>query len=441
MVCSPAPSPGRVASCLLLASCAALTLTGCTGLNSTSSANPQSRPVTGMVHGGQQPVTGSQIVLWAAGTTGDGSAATPLTTPILTDPSGSFRLDRAYTCPSASSLTYITATGGNPGLSAQTNNDAIVLLATTGRCGDLSSSTFISIDEISTVAAVAALTPYMNAPSQIGAANDANLVAAFHYSSSLIAEAADANYLQKNTLADIVATCVNTAGRTSTACTRLLGDTAGAHDTASALLWMMHHPGANVPDLLTLITPVSPFQPTYLYPPSNWTLHPTTLGFTLNNNTAFFGDSITQYWPLPLHNFGIAGQHVSEMFPRLATDVLGHNYQRVVILAGSNDVFNPIAASPTALIQIAQMASMASAANIQPILCLLPPAVRFGTDYSAQVTTFNQGIRQIAAANGYLLIDYNTPMTGHPEYFGDGVHPVSAGYTVMEATLSSVMTQ
>src|ERR1700677_99867 len=46
--------------------------------------------IAGAVHGGQQPVTGATLQLYAVGTTGDGSAATPLilTTATTSDGSG-----------------------------------------------------------------------------------------------------------------------------------------------------------------------------------------------------------------------------------------------------------------------------------------------------------------------------------------------------------------
>lgn len=40
-------------------------------------------------------------------------------------------------------------------------------------------------------------------------------------------------------------------------------------------------------------------------------------------------------------------------------------------------------------------------------------------------------IKQLAMEKHLPIIDLNTPTTGHPEYFGDGVHPNDAGYLVM----------
>jgi hypothetical protein len=73
-----------------------------------------------------------------------------------------------YTCPSATSLVYVVAVGGNPGLAAGTNNTALTLMAALGACGNLTASTPIRINELTTVAAVWALAPYMNSYRSIG---------------------------------------------------------------------------------------------------------------------------------------------------------------------------------------------------------------------------------------------------------------------------------
>jgi hypothetical protein len=48
-------------------------------------------------------------------------------------------------------------------------------------------------------------------------------------------------------------------------------------------------------------------------------------------------------------------------------------------------------------------------------------------------------IAALARSRGYLLVDYFTPMAGHPECFIDEVHPDKLGYSVMETTLSRVV--
>src|SRR6202046_4394683 len=133
---------------------------------------------SGTVMGGLVPISGSTIQLFAVGTTGDGSASTPLLTgaAVLTDGSGNFTLP-SFNCPAPGSLVYITATGGNPGLAAGTDNTAITLMSALGACSTVTSTKQIVINELTTVASVFALETYMTSPTAIGssAANAADL--------------------------------------------------------------------------------------------------------------------------------------------------------------------------------------------------------------------------------------------------------------------------
>lgn len=154
----------------------------------------------------------------------------------------------------------------------------------------------------------------------------------------------------------------------------------------------------------------------------------------------FLGDSITEYWPLPVHNAGMAGQHTAEIFSRFTRDVLGHGYARVVLLTGTNDIWSENGELDQAVRQIGWMAGAARAAGIEPVLCKLPPMLN-STALNADVVTLNTGIANVAMTNSYLLVDYFTPMAGHPEYFDDGVHPNATGYAAMEAALAAVIGQ
>jgi hypothetical protein len=94
---------------------------------------------------------------------------------------GSFTITGDYTCPSASTLVYLTATGGNPGMTSGTNNSALVLVAALGQCGSLSSSTVIAVNEVTTVASVYALAQFTSTSGNIGApsSNSTGIASAF----------------------------------------------------------------------------------------------------------------------------------------------------------------------------------------------------------------------------------------------------------------------
>jgi hypothetical protein len=218
--------------------------------------------LSGRVHGGQQPVSGSVIQLYAAGATGYGSSASGLISPTnqaisgvaKTDANGNFNITGTYTCPTAPTnsngnvYVYLTATGGNPGLGATNSN--IQLVAALGTCANLlnnSATTSVFVDEVTTVAAAFALGQYasgdnIGAPNtvqgQIGLANAFatvnNLVNTAtgnaQTSVSITGVLAVPEFAKLNTIADILAACVNSQGISdpvNSSCVTLFADVFG----------------------------------------------------------------------------------------------------------------------------------------------------------------------------------------------------------------------
>lgn len=270
---------------------AAALLTGCgtgSGRHDVSLA-----ALRGGVHGGQQPVSGASIQLYAAGASGYGSAATALlATEVTSGAGGSFTITGDYSCPSASSQVYLVASGGNPGLSAGTNNPALALMAALGPCGNLHPSTFVNIDEVTTVASVYALQQFMTAGggANLGASsgNAQGLADAFATVNNLVDTAngtapgpalppfTTAPTSELNTLADLLATCVNSSGSTGE-CNSLFSDAMPSGGTAptntiDAILDIAQNPGNNVSALYNLINGTPPFQPTLGSAPNDWTV-------------------------------------------------------------------------------------------------------------------------------------------------------------------------
>jgi hypothetical protein len=156
----PLPSYHSPGPLFILAICAAalLPLAGC-GVSSTitTGAITADNAISGRVHGGQQPVIGATVTLYAPGIAGYGSAPAVIVTT-TTDSNGNFTLPRPYTCLGPASLiTYIVATGGNPGAGINNNLAEAALLPP---CTSLTASTFINISEVTTVAAAYALAPF-----------------------------------------------------------------------------------------------------------------------------------------------------------------------------------------------------------------------------------------------------------------------------------------
>ena len=249
--------------------------------------------IAGIVHGGQQPVSGATIQLYAASMTADKGASTPLlTTPVTTGSDGSFSITGDYTCPATNPLVYIVSTGGNPGLGGSVNNTDIALMSVMGTCKKLTSSTYVVINELTTVASVQSLAAFMTDYAHVGASptNPTAIAAAFEQAAGLLNfstgmfQAGSQLLLPDtllSTLANVLAACVNTAGGTagdSSVCGRLLTYSGTTTDTVTAILHMIQSPGNNASQLYGLIGSTPPFQPYFTSVPTDFTA---AVGYTV----------------------------------------------------------------------------------------------------------------------------------------------------------------
>jgi hypothetical protein len=293
----------RVRLSVLVLSSVCLTLLGC-GAGAPSSSSLSGGQLRGSVHGGQQPITGAAIQLYAAGTAGYGSSATPLlTTSVTTDAAGSFSITGDYTCPSSTSQLYIVATGGNPGLAQGTSNAATALMAALGPCSlyggqlTLNPNLFITINEVTTVASVYALAPFMSGDAtHVGASstNVAGLANSFAVVNNLVntttglalaaTPAGNGTVPQAtiNTLGNILASCVNSSG-VGSPCSALFGTAtpvggATPTDTVQAIYDISRNPVNDVSALYALTSATPPFQPALGAAPNDWTLAMTYSG-------------------------------------------------------------------------------------------------------------------------------------------------------------------
>ncbi|WP_158942189.1 hypothetical protein [Granulicella sp. S190] len=271
-------------------------------------ANTSSSPILGNVHGGQQPVTGAHVYLFAAGTTGYGAPSLSLLDPtqpgvltdstgsyILTDPSGNFGFGGDYTC-TAGQQVYVLVTGGNPGLPNNAINPALALMSILGTCpaapatfGD--TVPFLFINEVSTVASAFALSGFMADATHLSSGPSTNaqqgLENAFLTVNNLVDSSSGTTRLQSidangdvpqaeiNTLADMLVDCVNSDG--TEACSDLFPNAVGLDgtlptDTLTAALNIARNPGANPAALFGAGFPDSPYQPTLTAAPNDWSI-------------------------------------------------------------------------------------------------------------------------------------------------------------------------
>ena len=290
--------PGPIRASLFLG--LSLVLTGCGSgvLTSSPSTLAGSLAITGRTMGGQQPVSGSHVFLFAAQSTGNGpgaygtNAVSLLTTSggyVTTDSTGSFSITGDYTC-TAGSQVYAVAVGGSPS-SGVPNNSAISMMTAIGDCAQLSAASFIQINELSTAAGITALQQFTSI-NPIGipiisssAASSSGLVNAFSNAAALVPySTGQVNTVRPtvtvpqatlDTLGNILAGCVNSTGPASTACGSLFTNTnvnSSQQNTASAMLSIAQNPGVNVAALYNSSSANSPFQPSLTSVPNDFTV-------------------------------------------------------------------------------------------------------------------------------------------------------------------------
>jgi len=278
--------------------------------------------VSGNIHGGQQPVNGATVQLYAVNTTTAKGLSSPLISKtVLSDPGGNFSIANLFSCQTGDQV-YITATGGDPGMGT---NTGLVLMAGLGPCSGLNSSTFISINELTTVATAYALAPFMADATHVGATATTaqGLANAFNIEQELVSVAAGTSpgpMLPANvtaptakliTLADAMAACVNSPTGSSS-CTTFYtaatppGTSSTPADTVSALLNIIHYPANNVADVFGLIAPDSPFQTPLAHAPADWTMPLTITGGGLNAPFGLAVDATGNIWATDEGGFAVS---------------------------------------------------------------------------------------------------------------------------------------
>jgi hypothetical protein len=280
---------------------AALFLAGCSA-NSVSTVKPNAQAAAslhGHLMGGQQPISGATIQLYAVGTGGDGSASTAMitTTTVTSGSDGSFSISGDYQCTNATTNftatdVYLTAAGGDP--TPGNANANLTLMAALGQCTTLNSGTDILMNELTSVAAVAALYPYMTSVTAIGSGTgDATaLDQAFTLANEFVTVASGeapgnvpAGYTDPvaliNTLGDVIVPCVNSTsgsgGAPSSDCSTLfslsMAGSVAPTETVGALLNIEKNPTQNTGMLWNQVGGVgAEFLPDLSYAPASWAI-------------------------------------------------------------------------------------------------------------------------------------------------------------------------
>ena len=298
----------------LLSGCGSLQEKSVTSLTTTTTTTPVTpsttpgSPLAGNVHGGALPIVGAHVYLFAANPAGYGAPSVSMLNPaqpnvefdaagyyVLTDADGFFHISGDYSCTSGQQV-YMLALGGNPGLPAGQTNPAIALMAALGACPEgqtnfASAVPYIVINEVSTVAAVYALSGFLTDPTHLSSSSTPNALQgvanAFLTVTNLVDTASgiariqtvagngDVPQAEINSLANLLVTCVNSDG--GSGCTPLFSnspDLSGVPptNTISAALNIARKPGANVAALFTASQITPTFQPTLTAAPNDWSL-------------------------------------------------------------------------------------------------------------------------------------------------------------------------
>ncbi len=329
-------------------------VTGCgsTGIHMESGpgSETQGATIAGVVHGGQQPVSGAKVYFYAVGTSGYASQAVSLLTGagyVTTQSDGSFSITN-YTCPAApGDQVYLLAVGGNPGNSGGQTNPNLVLMAALGGCASLTDSTYVVANEVTTAASAYALAPLMgytnnnppagtavnlgvptSGPSCNAAGNwvstGANtcdyvgLKNAFGTVNRLVdfstgtAQTGITTAMEPqarlNTLANILAACVNSTGGTAgdgsncgTLFKALTPTSTGTAptDTLQAILNLARNQGPSATvsaSLFGLSSAKAPFQPSLSAVPNDWTLPITLSAGGIDGPTGLGVDAAGNVW-------------------------------------------------------------------------------------------------------------------------------------------------
>jgi hypothetical protein len=230
---------------------------------------------------GQKPLVNSSIQLYSVGTMGDATSATPLLTKtVTTNADGVFNIAGLYSCSNATEV-YLTAIGGTP--SPGVTNPEIALMTALGSCTSLDASKPVIVNELTTVAAVNALAPYMSSYASVGSntIDSAALQSAFTLATELVNPQTGASpgagvpsgYIvptdEINAIGDIIEACVSSNGGRSgddSPCGNLFqlttpAGTRAPSDTIAALLDLANHSGLNTSALYALIPANPPFEP------------------------------------------------------------------------------------------------------------------------------------------------------------------------------------
>lgn len=181
-----------------------------------------------------------------------------------------------------------------------------------------------------------------------------------------------------------------------------------------------------------------------------------------NDRVIFIGNSVTEGWAnthpdfFSVNNYigrGISGQTSPQLLLRFRKDVIDLHPRIVVIHIGINDIaentgdYNP----EFTMDNIKSMAELALSNNIEVILASVLPSNEIPwrkevKDISQKINDLNKAIKQYAYDHNIPYANYNEKLKGTEDFMpqniaGDGVHPTSEGYVLMESVIQPIISK
>jgi lysophospholipase L1-like esterase len=188
-----------------------------------------------------------------------------------------------------------------------------------------------------------------------------------------------------------------------------------------------------------------------------------TTSSATESRVVFMGDSITDIWKLdkyfpgkPYINRGIGGQTTPQMLIRFRPDVIDLEPKVVVILAGTNDIAGNTGPMTLGEIEgnLKTMTEVARVHDIHVVLASVLPVndyterskMFFPLRSPAQILELNRWIKEYAAQNGCIYLDYFGAMVDDKgllkrELADDGLHPNDRGFAVMAPLAQNAIEQ
>jgi streptogramin lyase len=308
--------------------------------SNSGSGGVQGAVLNGKVFGGQNPIVGAHVYLYAAGTAGYPGASTSLLVAhagttvdgnsnyyVTTDSAGGFSITGDYTCPSVASQVYLYAVGGDSGSGTNSGAGLLAALGTCPASGTLSSGLFVNMNEVTTVAMAYAVSGYATDATHVSSSGSTlavrGIANAFATAGNIVNLATGLPYAltsggngaipqnEINTLANILAACINTASSSSSGCNTLFSNAKNGSttptDTATAAINIAHNPTLNVASLYPLgIIAGAPFQPTLAAAPNDFSLAVNYTGGGLNYPAVVAVDAYGNVWASNYENSSVS---------------------------------------------------------------------------------------------------------------------------------------